>query len=162
LAQHSRIPVLVLFLAVSSAFAQTKPQRPRVLGIAHVALNVSDLSKARMFYEDFLGFDEPFALRRPDGTDWIVYLKVNDEQYLELVSDNRRWDGQLNHFAIYTDNLPAMGEYLVSRGVPLVNGIHNGQVGNPFLTIRDPDHHQIPLCDQYGREKAGRVPCQRV
>src|SRR6267142_3251658 len=46
----------VIFFAVlicSSAIAQKQP-RPRVLGVAHMALYVSDLQAARVFYKDFL------------------------------------------------------------------------------------------------------------
>ena len=41
--------------------------RPKILGVAHLAVFVSDLAKARAFYEDFLGFEEPFTLPKPDG-----------------------------------------------------------------------------------------------
>src|SRR5688500_1000879 len=60
---------------------------PRILGIAHMALFVSDLGKARAFYEGFLGFDEPFALKRDDGSDRIAFVKVNDQQYIELFDE---------------------------------------------------------------------------
>src|SRR5437763_15724667 len=43
--------------------------RPHVLGISHMALFVRDLAKSRAFYEDFLGYAEPYKLKRDDGTD---------------------------------------------------------------------------------------------
>src|SRR5215468_8225727 len=40
----------------------TLVKRPRILGVAHMALYVGDLAKSRSFYKDFLGFEEPFSL----------------------------------------------------------------------------------------------------
>jgi len=37
---------------------------PRILGVAHMALYVSDLGKSRTFYKELLGFDEPFSLEK--------------------------------------------------------------------------------------------------
>lgn len=75
--------LLALLLISTALFAQKYPMhRPRILGVAHVAFYVSDLAKARAFYKDFLGFAEPFAIERENGTERIVFIKVNDEQYL--------------------------------------------------------------------------------
>ena len=59
--------LLIILLITASAFAQQKEvQRPRILGVAHVAFYVSDLTKTRAFYKDFLGYDEVFTLKRDD------------------------------------------------------------------------------------------------
>ncbi|MEO8027659.1 MAG: VOC family protein, partial [Bryobacteraceae bacterium] len=55
------LPVLTLLLAAQAV------ERPRVLGVAHMALYVSDLAKSRAFYKDFLGFGEPYSLPRKGG-----------------------------------------------------------------------------------------------
>src|SRR6516164_10921641 len=89
-------------LAVSSMLAQSVPTRPKTLGIAHMAVYVSDLAKARTFYKDFLGFDEePFTLKKADGSERIVFIKINDQQYLELFNEAPKSDGRLNHISIY-------------------------------------------------------------
>jgi hypothetical protein len=56
-------PLTVLAsLAIStSLFAQQPAARPKVLGVAQMAIYVKDLAKPRQFYEDFLGFAESFA-----------------------------------------------------------------------------------------------------
>jgi len=40
----------------SSLFAQEAVTRPKILGVAHMAIYVKDLAKTRHFYEDFMGF----------------------------------------------------------------------------------------------------------
>ena len=83
--------------AVHAAVA-TLPKRPKILGLAHVAFYVRDLAKARTFYKDFLGFDEePFTLKKNDGAERIVFIKINDRQYLELFAEDPKNDGRLNH-----------------------------------------------------------------
>ena len=39
------------------------PQRPHILGVAHIAVFAHDYEKSRSFYGDFLGFDEPYSLQ---------------------------------------------------------------------------------------------------
>src|SRR5262245_66093102 len=109
-----KLPAIVL-LTASFLFAQHgEVRRPRILGVAHVAFYVSDLSKARAFYKDFLGFDEPFSLKRDDGSERIAFIKINDQQYIELFADSPRNDDRLNHVAIYTDDAAGMRDYLAS------------------------------------------------
>ena len=45
--------------------AQAPPERPKVFGVAHYSIFVSDLANARAFYDDFLGY---VGLFDPDGT----------------------------------------------------------------------------------------------
>jgi len=137
--------VLAALLAVSSLQAQTAPSRPHVLGLAHVAFRVSDITRSAQFYENVLGFQEPFSLKDDNGRPAIDFFKVNDEQYIELFPGDSRSQGQLDHFAFYTDNIQAMWSFLVARGVPIGEEIHKGRVGNSFLAIKDPDGHPIEI-----------------
>ena len=73
--------------------------RPKILGVAHLAVFVSDLPKARAFYEDLLGFAEPFTLPKPDGSVEIAFVKINDRQWIELFNRPSAGEGQLNHIA---------------------------------------------------------------
>ncbi len=109
-----------MVLAGLAVFAQPVVKRPRILGVAHVAFFVSDLNKARAFYKDFLGFDEPFGLKRDDGTDRIAFIKINDRQYLELFAESPKDDGQLNHIALSTDNAEQLRAYLAAQGVATI------------------------------------------
>jgi catechol-2,3-dioxygenase len=55
-----KLTAWIAILAVAGLAQEVK--RPKILGVAHMALYVSDLGKARAFYKDFLGFDEPYQL----------------------------------------------------------------------------------------------------
>jgi catechol 2,3-dioxygenase-like lactoylglutathione lyase family enzyme len=159
--------MLLLIVCVSSLFAQTETQRPRIMGVAHVGIYVNDLDRTRVFYKDLLGFEEPFSLKRDDGSEWIVYIKVNEFQYIELFAERRRTGGPLGHFALYTDNVKRMKNYLESRGVEPVDDIHKGKAGNSFFTIKDPDGHTVEIM-QYepgsrtAESRGNFVPAGRV
>ena len=95
------VGTLVACAIAGAIFAQPSPvARPRVLGVAHMAIYVKDLEKTRQFYEQFLGFGEPFTLPKKDGTGVrIVFVKVNDFQYIEIFNEADRGEGQLNHIS---------------------------------------------------------------
>src|SRR5262245_10984115 len=140
-----KLPAIVL-LTASFLFAQHgEVRRPRILGIAHVAFYVSNLNNARAFYKDFLGFDEPFALKRDDGSERIAFIKINDQQYVELFAEPPRNEDRLNHVAIYTDDATGMRDYLASRGIKVPDKVNKGRTGNFNFTINDPDGHQLEV-----------------
>ncbi len=132
-----------------------------------MALYVSDLKASRAFYEDFLGFAEPCVLKRDDGSVRIAFIKINDDQYIELFAEAPKEDGHLNHIAFYTESAPAMREYLASRGVKVPDKIGKGRIGNSNFNITDPDGHTVEIV-QYEpgswtlREKGKFMPETRV
>ena len=137
--------ILLLIVAPLLFAQQIEIKRPRILGVAHVAFYVSDLNKARAFYKDFLGFDEPFALKRDDGSDRIAFIKINDQQYVELFAEPPRNEGRLNHVAIYTDDAAAMRDYLAAKGIKAPDKVNKGRTGNLNFTINDPDGNQLEI-----------------
>jgi lactoylglutathione lyase len=157
-------------LTFSSAMAPSEVvRRPRILGIAHVAFYVSDLAKARAFYKDFLGYDEPFSLQRPDGSDRIAFIKINDQQYLELFAENPKQPelGRLNHIAVYVDNASQMRDYLAARGIKVPDTVAKGKTGNYNFTVTDPDGHGLEFVEyqhdsQTGRNSGKSMPASRI
>src|SRR5262249_48517967 len=105
-AQRSMKKVLCLLALTSLLGAQ--PQRPRILGVAHIALFVSDIKRPRAFNKDFLVFDEPFKLDNQDGSLSLTFIKVNDRQYIELFPGLKPDADRLNHISIQTDDAEAM------------------------------------------------------
>ena len=154
-------------LLVAPLFAQAPVERPKVLGIAHVAVYVSDLAKARAFYEGLLGFGEPFTLPKPDGSVGIAFVKVNEHQYLELFNEEPKDDGRLNHISIYTDNADLMRDYLASRGMAAPATVPKGRTGNKNFSVKDPDGHSVEIVeyqsDSWTAREAGKfMPATRV
>src|ERR1044071_3475465 len=136
--------IVLALLAGGSLWAQTV-ERPKVLGVAHMAVYVKDLAKTRQFYEEFLGYGEPFTLPKPDGSGvQIAFVKVNDQQYFEIFTDPDRGEGQLNHISFYTDDADRMYRYLKSKNVAIPGdkgAVGKGRTGNKNFNVKDPDGH---------------------
>ena len=85
--------------------------RPRILGVAHIAIYAHDYEKSLAFYRDFLGLEEPYSLAKPDGTPSMTFFKINERQYLELFPEAAPKTDRLNHISIETDNAEGMRLY---------------------------------------------------
>jgi catechol 2,3-dioxygenase-like lactoylglutathione lyase family enzyme len=158
----------VLAVAIALALlSPAQPARPRILGLAHIALFVSDLPKARTFYQDLLGYEEPFTLPKADGSVDIAFIKINDRQWIELFNRPTDGKGQLNHIALYTDDADRMRDYLASRGVGVPDKVPKGRTGNKNFTVKDPDGHTIEIveyqADSWTARDAGQhMPATRL
>ncbi len=136
---------LIALIALAPLLFAQEPKRPRVLGVAHIALFVSDIEKSRAFYKDFLGFGEPFKLDNPDGSLSLTFIKVNDRQYIELFPGLKPGADRLNHISIQTDNAEAMRVYLASRGVKVPAKTPKGRIRNSNFNVKDPDGHTVEI-----------------
>src|SRR5260370_4412849 len=155
------------FLMCLSLSAQAHPARPKVFGVAHYSIFVSDMAKARAFYEDFLGYEVAFTLPKADGTVQMAFLKINDLQYVELVNQPNKGQGQLNHLGLYTDDVERMRQYLVSRGVTAPDHVTTNRIGNKKISVVDPDGHTVEI-GQYlpdswtGKDTGKHMPATRI
>ncbi|MFZ3201781.1 MAG: VOC family protein [Candidatus Acidiferrales bacterium] len=163
-----RIVILLILSSVGIALgAADAPKRPRILGVSHMALFVSNLEKSRWFYEDFLGFAEPYDIKRDDGSVRIAFIKINDDQTIELFTDPPKQDGHLSHIAFYTDSAEGMRAYLASQGVTVPDKVTTGKIGNLNFIITDPDGHAVEFVqyqpDGLTRQDAGKfLPDTRI
>jgi catechol 2,3-dioxygenase-like lactoylglutathione lyase family enzyme len=119
--------------------------RPRITGVAHIAVYAADFEKSRAFYRDFLGFEEPYSLAKPDGTPSMTFFKINERQYIELFPETAPGTDRLNHISIETDNAEAMRLYLASRGVAVPNTVPKGRIGNSNFNVKDPEGHTVEI-----------------
>ena len=163
-----RIAIALLFAGLALTIgAVDEPPRPHILGISHMALFVSDLAKARWFYEDFLGYAEPYNLKRDDGSVRIAFIKINEDQYLELFTDPPKQDGQMSHIAFYTDSAEGMRAYLAAQGVKVPAAVNKGKIGNSEFNVTDPDGHTVEIVqyepDSWTRREHGNfLPDTRI
>ena len=139
-----RIPSAALSLLIFiSLNAQAQPKRPRNTGVAHVAFYASDLDKARAFYKDLLGYQEPYDLKNPDGSLLMSFIKINDRQYVELSKEKAPGTDRLNHVSIETDDVEAMRSYLAAKGVAVPAKVGKVRIGNLSFNVQDPDGHTL-------------------
>jgi lactoylglutathione lyase len=154
-------------LAAGILMAQSSPPRPKITGVAHIAVYAKDYQASRAFYRDFLGFAEPYSLNNADGSPALTFFKVNERQYIELFPENKPETDRLNHISIETSDAEAMRAYLASKGVRVPDKVGKGRIGNSNFNIKDPEGHTVEIV-QYEpaswtvREKGKALPDTRI
>jgi catechol 2,3-dioxygenase-like lactoylglutathione lyase family enzyme len=138
------VHVCILLLSGSFCFQFLAVDRPPIVGIAHIAFQVSDLGKAHQFYGELLGYEPAFRLYQEDGSTRLVYFKVNDRQYIEILPGlPPGQDDRLSHIALETTNLEGLRTYLAQKGLQVPDTLNKGQDGNLNMSVRDPDGHLV-------------------
>lgn len=144
-AAEASLALFILAALAAPSPAAEAPKRPRITGVAHIALWVHDIGKTRAFYKDFLGYGEPFQLDNADGSLALTFIKVNDRQYLELFPEKAPNTDRLHHISIETDDAEAMRAYLAAHGVKTPAKAGKGRTGNSNFNITDPDGHTVEI-----------------
>jgi lactoylglutathione lyase len=163
---RSAIAVLALALWASLATADDV-KRPRITGVAHIAIYAHDVDKTVAFYRDFLGYAEPFRLNRPNGDLHLCFVKVNDHQFVEVFPEKAEGTDRLNHIALEVDDAEAMRAYLASRRVKVPAKVPVGRIGNANFNITDPDGHTVEIVQYLPegrtlRQRGNDIPDSRI
>jgi len=121
-----------------------------VSSITHVAIRVKDVARTLDFYSGKLGFSEMLRLDR-EGRLWLVYLRITDEQYLEIFPDgegDRAAEREVvgyNHMCLAVPDIDQTIRELEAANIPLIRPKALGADGNWQCWIEDPDGHRIEL-----------------
>jgi lactoylglutathione lyase len=121
-----------------------------IKSIGHVAVRVKDIEKSLDFYVRKLGFREMFRLDR-DNKLWIVYLRVTDDQFIELFPEaigDRSPPAEaigLNHICLTVDDMDDALADLTRHNIPLYRPKKMQVDRNWQAWIEDPDGNRIEL-----------------
>ncbi|MDW5265789.1 MAG: VOC family protein [Edaphobacter sp.] len=128
---------IVSLLFIGPSMAQSIQQAPPLDGIAHIAIRVHNLDAARDFYKK-LGFDEAFALSK-DGAVYQSFIKLDDRQFIELYPTTAK-DSEIGflHLCFESDNLQAVYDDYIARGVHPNFKIRKAGAGNLLFTMKGP------------------------
>lgn len=123
-----------------------------IIGLGHIGLKVRNIERSLAFYTEILGFPEMFRLHR-DGRLWLVYLRITDQQYLEIFPEaveDRAPDAEsngINHFCLVVDNIDAVIRQLSDKGIELFRPLKTGADNNRQAWIQDPDGNRIEFME---------------
>jgi lactoylglutathione lyase len=124
-----------------------------ITGVGHVAIKVTDLDRSLDYYINKLGFPEMLRLTKDDGSVWLVYLRITDDQYLEVFpgAENDRapgWNANgMNHMCLTVDNIDEVLERIAAAGLPLLLPLKTAIDGNRQAWLEDPDGNRIELME---------------
>jgi len=146
--QFSLLALLLCALCASSpllsAFNSSPPTRPKITGIDHVRIYVSDIEKSREFYSKLFGIRLKGGMcfdtsNRCFTVGWAHDQTIDIEQ--APTADTR---DLLAEIAIATDNIEQMRNYLVSNGVAATKITADNYKKSPLdahFEVRDPEGH---------------------
>jgi lactoylglutathione lyase len=123
-----------------------------VSSITHVAIRVKDIERSLSFYVGKLGFTEMLRLTR-DGRLWLIYLRITDDQYLEIFPDGEgeraaeREAVGYNHMCLAVPDIEKTVRELEALGIEMIRPKIKGADGNWQTWIEDPDGHRIELME---------------
>jgi catechol 2,3-dioxygenase-like lactoylglutathione lyase family enzyme len=136
--------------------------RPRVIGIDHVSVYVSDVEKSRKFYSQVLGLTwncphyagaDPCFVVAP--SEQRVFLKPAPAQ-----ANNGALKNWLAEIAFATDNLMEMRRYLLAHHVS-PGSIQKASDGSRFFRVRDPEGNPIAFVERTAASKIGFGPASK-
>ena len=131
-----------------------------ITSIGHVAINVADLDRSLDFYSNVLGFPEMMRIDHDNGTPWLVYLRVTDDQFIEIFpgaeteSTSPSWHANgFAHLCLMVDDLNAVVSTLESKGVTMLIPPKSGADGNSQAWLLDPDGNKIELMQMHANSQ---------
>lgn len=160
----STVNLLVLCFALAcvtlAAGSLEQISRPRITGIDHVTLYVSDVEKSRRFYSDVLGL----TVRCPQysGSETCFLVRPEQRILLKLAPTEIRIDAHENwlaEIAFATDNVFGMRKYLIGHGFQ-PRSIQKDSDGAQSFRVWDPEGNSIAFV-QRSISKIGYAPASR-
>jgi lactoylglutathione lyase len=107
-------------------------ERPRLVGINHVALEVGDVDEALEFYGRI------FAIEHVDRMAGMAFIRMGD-QFIALSAGDPGPPDRVRHFGLVVDDKPAVRSALDEAGVEVTPG--------RFLDFRDPWGNLVQVVD---------------
>lgn len=121
----------------------------KIIGLQHLAINVTDLEAAKTFYGELLGLAE---LPRPgavaDQFRSIWYLLGNAELHVVENKEFVPLKSPLGpHFAVACDNFSKASERFANSGAEIVFGPATGMDGVDRVVLKDPTGNIVEVID---------------
>jgi catechol 2,3-dioxygenase-like lactoylglutathione lyase family enzyme len=135
--------------------------RPRITGIDHVTIYVSDVEKSRRFYSDILGLT--VGCPEYSGSQTCFLVRPSEQRILlKLVPTEIRIDAHkswLAEIAFATDDVSDARQYLLAHGFqpgPIQKDSH----GEQSFRVRDPEENSIAFVHR-SPSKSGYAPASK-
>lgn len=116
-----------------------------IRGISHVAFDVADMEKSVDFYCGVLGFQDAFELKDEAGNQWIRYIKVAENQFIELFY-NRKGEnliGSYSHICLEVKDIFEIADHLKANKIVLDSEPTQAADKNWQCWAKDPDGNRI-------------------
>jgi catechol 2,3-dioxygenase-like lactoylglutathione lyase family enzyme len=150
-----RILILAVLFAMTVGVARAADApKSDIVGVAHIGYYVSDMAKMRSYYEGFLGFQEPFAVKGPAGSDHVAYVKINDKQYFVFYAEPVTNHGFIHDVAFQSSDVQATRTFMIAAGLKPTE-IEPDYAGDLAFSIIDEAGFTIEVVQYIAKSKTG-------
>jgi 4-oxalocrotonate tautomerase family enzyme len=118
------------------------PRPPRILGFAHMLLQVADIEVSKRFYADLLGFTERKAKPLADGRPFVPF-----QQGIALTTGGPGKAVQIDHMAFRVSGVETLAARLKQGKVKFFQDLHDGIYGRTIY-VGDPDGNKVELYEE--------------
>ncbi len=130
----------------AAGFATAQSSQPHISGMAHMAYYITDVKQATDYYEGYLGFQQAFTIKNADGTSKVIFLKINDHQYIELYTDSASKNhGYIHDAGFETNDAKGIRDHLAAIGIKVPDKVTKNEAGNLSFDIQDPSGFTIEI-----------------
>ncbi|MFT5575079.1 MAG: catechol 2,3-dioxygenase-like lactoylglutathione lyase family enzyme [Bermanella sp.] len=121
----------------------------KIIGLQHLAINVTDLDAAKTFYGELLGLPElprPASVAAQFRSLW--YLLGNAELHVVENPDFQPVKSPLGpHFAVACDDFAKASKRYAGSGAPVMFGPGKGADGIERIVLKDPTGNVVEVID---------------
>ena len=145
--------ILSWLLLPASISAQNPPTRPRITGIDHVRIDVSDSRKSSRFHESLIGIRAELPTSCLDASrpcfllGWLRNQGIELEKAPAIATKNR-----LAEIAFRTDEVAQLRRYPVSHGVTastISKDTHDKHAWDAHFEVQDPEGNPISFIQRF-------------
>lgn len=143
----------VIALGISSV-ALNAQERPKIVGVSHIAVYASDAKATEHYYVDVLGARKALD---PENAQGVRYF-FSPNQYVEvLLLPAGAGKNRLDHIAFLTSNVEGMRKYLGAKGwhVPAAS---EGKDDDRWVDVFDPEGNRVQFVEPGARLKSIDAP----
>lgn len=125
-------------------------KRPGITGIAHFSVYTDDLQTAAGLYTEYFGFGKPYYIHTNGCEPDMMFIKINDRQYVQFLKDNENRLVKYRNTAFETDDIEAMRLYLKSKGLIVPDSVTNTGFGYKSFVTNDFNGQEIEFVEYTG------------
>ena len=153
---HSKFVLAARVVAFSVAtVALNAQERPKILGVSHIAVYASDATGTEHYYTNVLGAQKALDPENAKGTRYFF----NADQYVEVLPlPTDAGKNRLDHIAFWVSDAEEMRKYLWAKGWHIPGEVKGGQDGSYWFDVFDPEGNPVQFVEPGARLKSIDAP----
>lgn len=149
------VSIFACACAAAGAAAQTRPVRPKITGVSHLAIYASNATATARFFTTVVGAVKLPDPENPRGARYAI----NATQFIEVLPlPPGAGINRLDHSAWNVSSAEGMREYLAAKGWKTPARITRGADGSRWFDVLDPEGNKVQFVQPPAHPEAINAP----